>query len=561
MSPNQFVTSVLVVLVAATMGAVIVLQRGSPRRWAIALLFACAITSAASWTNYGRFQDVSVDADASDPGPGRKKVRRNLPFHFHEFVHYYVGAKYFRELGYLGLYDCVALADREIADEEHHAPRIGGWVRDLGDVLADKTYERSLEGCRSEQLPHFSPARWASFKQDVRELARLVDDGAWPGVIFDAGFNPPPSLIVVSSAFTNLVPIRSGTTLTFLLATTFDLVLLILVFLALGRAFGLTTASTALLFFGATFISHYSWNGGSVLRFTWFASIAFGLAALKRGRWALAGALLGAATCDRIFPAAFALFAMVPVALQARRSPRERAVLKRFAVGYGGAVAFFVLASLVFFDASSWRVFFERVGRHGDVYYVMHIGLKKVLTFRDWVPAKNFHGHDGLVRFREWNLQLRETWRSMWPVAVPIQLLLAGGTVWASTRRRPYEAALLGGVVFMFAFNLPANYYYCVLTLVPALLLFGAATAPSASRRHRDLVVYVGFALFWTFTLLAPFMSGDGIVFNHAISTALFAFVLLWLVVWSEVDPRALIRRLRASSSPSPGPPPTAART
>jgi hypothetical protein len=560
-SPNQLVTNVLVVLVAATIGSVIVFQRGRARRWAFVLLFACAITSAAAWTNFGRFQDVSMDADAKDSGPGRKKVHAHLPFHFHEFVHYYVGAKYFRELGYLGLYDCIALADREIADEDRHPPRVSGWVRDLGDVLTDKTFEQSLADCRTEQRPRFTDARWASFKGDVRELARLVDDGAWPGVIFDAGFNPPPSLIVVSSAFTNLVPIRSGSTPTFLIATGFDLVLLVACFVVLARSFGLTMASTALLFFGATFVSHYSWNGGSVMRFTWLASIVFALAALKGRRWALAGALFGAATCDRIFPAAFAVFAMIPIAVRARRSLAERATLKRFAVGYGASIALFVVASVLLFGASSWRTFFERVGRHGDVYYVMHIGLKKVLTFRDWVPSQNFHGHEGLVRFREWNLHLRETWRAMWPIAVPVQLLLAGGAAWAAARRRPHEAALLGGVVFMFAFNLPANYYYCVLTLIPAVLLFGAATTPSASRRWRDFVAYAGFAVFWTFTFLAPFMSGDGIVYNHYLSTALLAFLVLWLAAWSDVDPRALIGRLRASSSPSPAPPPPEART
>lgn len=561
MSPNQLVTSFLVVLVAAMAGVVVVLTRGKARRWAFAALFACAITSAASWTNYGRFQDVSVDADANDTGPGRRKLHRNLPFHFHEFVHYYVGAKYFRELGYLGLYDCIALADRELADEEHRPPRVSGWVRDLADVLTDKTYERSLADCRAGPLPRFSPARWAAFKGDVRELARLVDDGAWPGVIFDAGFNPPPSLIVVSSAFTNLVPIRTGATPTFLIATGFDLALLVVCFVALARSFGFTMASVALLFFGATFVSHYSWNGGSVMRFTWLASIVFGLCALKRERWLLAGALFGAATCDRIFPAAFGLFAMIPIAARARRSAEHRAILKRFGIGYGGAIALLVVASLVAFDASSWRVFFERVGKHGDVYYVMHIGLKKVLTFRDWVPAKNFHGHEGLVRFREWNVQLRETWRATWFLAVPLQLLFAIGAGWAAMRRRPHEAAVIGGVVFMFAFNLPANYYYVVLTLVPAVLLYGAATTPRASRRFRDLVVYGAFAVFWTFTFLAPFLSGDGIVYNHAISTALFAFLLVWLAAWSDLDPRALIGRRRESTSPTPEPSPPAART
>lgn len=524
MSPTQLVTSVLTVMLATTAGAVLVLARGATRRWAFSVLFACALVAAWSWTGFGRLQTISVDADQSETGPSRKKVRLNRPFHFHEFVHYYLGPKYFPELGYLGLYDCIALADSEIAAAEGHAPRVSGWVRDLDDVLADEPYEESLEACRRGARTRFSEERWEAFVSDLRALARMVDDGAWQGVVFDAGFNPPPSLVVVSHAVTSLVPMRA-----YLVATSIDLALLVLCFFLVRRAFGDTTAAAALVFFGTSLVSHYSWNGGSVLRYTWFAAIVAGLSAMKRGRWALAGALLGAATCDRLFPAAFAAFAAAALAMRARRAPELVRPLTRFGAGFGAAIVLLVLASLVVFDAASWRVFFARVLRHGDVYYVMHIGLKKVLTFREWVPAKDFHGHEGLARFREWNVALRETWRAMRPISVPIQAALAGGALVAASRRRPYEAAVLGGVVCMFAFNLPANYYYVVLALVPALSLRAAAT----SGKRRDLVVFVAFALFWTFTCLSPIASGDGIVQNHYVSTALLAFIVLWTVLWA----------------------------
>src|SRR6185295_9774467 len=106
--------------------------------------------------------------------------------------------------------------------------------------------------------------------------------------------------------------------------------LLVACYFAIRSAFGRTTAVVAAITFGATFLSHYSWNGGSVLRFTWLAAILFALAAMKRERWALAGALLATATCDRLFPAAFAAFAMVPVLVRARQSAAHRRILRRF---------------------------------------------------------------------------------------------------------------------------------------------------------------------------------------------------------------------------------------
>ena len=91
--------------------------------------------------------------------------------------------------------------------------------------------------------------------------------------------------------------------------------------------------------------------------------------------------------------------------------------------GFGITVVVLVSASALVFGVSSWRVFFARVTHHSDVYYVMHVGLKKVLTFRNWVRSQNFHGHVGLENFRVWNLRLRETWASMWWITIPVRAL------------------------------------------------------------------------------------------------------------------------------------------
>jgi hypothetical protein len=235
---------------------------------------------------------------------------------------------------------------------------------------------------------------------------------------------------------------------------------------------------------------------------------------------------------------------MVPILVRARTEPAYRAAFKRFAAGFGVTVSVLVLASLLVFDASSWGVFFSRIGRHGDVYYVMHIGLKKVLTYRDWVAAKNFHGHDGLMRFRDWNLQLRATWRSMWPIVLPLQALFAAGTVLASMRRKPWEAALLGGVVFMFVFNLPANYYYAILTLIPAFLLRGAATTTSKMQRYRDFAAFAAFNVFWMFTFVAPHVNGDAIIYDFYICAALLGFLVVWIAMWSDAQVLSRVTRV-----------------
>ncbi|HEY2513747.1 MAG TPA: glycosyltransferase family 87 protein [Polyangiaceae bacterium] len=535
---NQFALNTLLVAIALAAASVLVFERTSPRaalRLGVArVLSACALLAVFAWTNFGGLQTVFVDRPGvRDGAAGRAKVETHLPFHFHEFFHYYLGAKYFRELGYGGLYDCTGLADAEIAEEDGVPRKIGGYIRNLDDVLRDRPYDAALAHCRDEFRPNFSDPRWASFKNDQRALRRLVPDDWWGGAVFDAGFNPPPSWCVVGSAFANAIPIRVAGLPTYLVATSLDMVLALACFLVLRRHFGRAPAAMAAIFFGANFVAAYGWNGGAFLRYTWVTAVVFGLTYAKRERWLLAGVFFACAACDRIFPAAFGVGAAIPLAVRALRSTPARRDLGRLAMGAGATVVGLVLVSTALFGAASWGTFFSRILAHGDVYYVMHIGLKKVLTFRDWVPQQNFHAHAGLERFHDWNMRLHETWAVSRAIALPLQLFALGGAVFASLRRKPHEAGLLLGITAMFFFSLPANYYYVVAALIPAFLLRAAVTAPTRERRLWEYAVLVGFVVMWLCTLLASRMWGDDIVYNHFICQAVLVFLIGWIGVWA----------------------------
>jgi hypothetical protein len=535
---NQLAASVLTVLVAAAVCALMIFareRRDVPRGLGYVVLCGCAALAMASWIRFGQFHTIYVDAHHGEFGSKRSKIEQHRPLHFHEIFHYYLGSKYFREIGYLGLYDCTVLADQEIAREERVSPHITTpYVRDLEDVLNDKKATDALDHCRNDIRPNFSDDRWTSFKDDIRELQRLVPDDWWNAAVYDAGFNPPPSWAVIGSAFSNVIPLRRGTLPTYLVVTSLDILLLVAAFVTLRAAFGKTTAVLAATFFGATFITAYGWNGGGFLRFTWVVALVLGLVALRRGRWVLAGALLGMSACDRIFPAGFAVGAAVPIAYRALKDREQRRILLRMGMGFAGVVVVLVVASSLLFGPSSWSTFFTRILRHGDVYYVDHIGLKKVLVWRSWVPNQNFWLHEGLIRFKNWNLALRDTWAAERPLALALQLLGAGGAVAASLKRRPYEAALLCGIVFMFVFSLPANYYYCVLALVPAFLFRRAATAPTLEARLREYGLLTAFNVFWMLTLIASRVWDDDIVQDYWICLALSLFLLLWIVAWLE---------------------------
>jgi hypothetical protein len=132
--------------------------------------------------------------------------------------HYYMGAKYFREMGYDGLYKCSVIAEDElgtISNDDAGAGLVGTFdltrevrhpdkkVRNLGgdnllipvtDILAHP------EECKS----HFSLERWEKYKADVRFFRIASDKGYWEDMQKDHGFNPPPVWTILGHGFAEL---------------------------------------------------------------------------------------------------------------------------------------------------------------------------------------------------------------------------------------------------------------------------------------------------------------------------------------------------------------------
>jgi hypothetical protein len=238
-----------------------------------------------------------------------------------------------------------------------------------------------------------------------------------------------------------------------------------------------------------------------------------------------------------VFPAGFAVGASIALALG---SVRDRRRLARFAAGFGAVVVGLGAASLLVFGEGDWRVFVARTIRDSSVHNVLHIGLDKILTYRPWVPAQDFSGPEGMLRFRLWNERIDATWASERPLALVAQLAFVLAAVIASRQRAPFEAAVLVGVTAMFCLASPASYYYVVLALVPVVLLRAARedSTPRPPPRERGggvsgLVPLLAFQAFWLVTLLAPVVLGDPIVADLAICAALAIFLCAWIVAWS----------------------------
>src|SRR5215470_11635152 len=94
-------------------------------------------------------------------------------FHFDEFTHvwdiyhYYVGAKYFPELGYTRLYECTV-----IAEAERYGPAALAGRRITNLVTNELEPAASAVADPERCTSHFSAERWQDFKSDIRFFRR-----------------------------------------------------------------------------------------------------------------------------------------------------------------------------------------------------------------------------------------------------------------------------------------------------------------------------------------------------------------------------------------------------
>ncbi len=365
--------------------------------------------------------------------------------------HYYIGGKYFAEIGYGRLYDCTIAA----ADEQ------GLWwvdrldtIRDLQTMSARPAAEitrRASDECRSR----FSAQRWSEFVSDLGWFFDRMSGPVWRWMLNDHGFNPSPIWTLLAS------PLTSATTVEDLpLLVQVDTLLVLAALASIGWAFGFEAMCLAAVVWGTGFMWRYSWVGDAFLRQIWFSSAIIGVCCLRRGHAFVAGGLLAVSAGVRLFPAVFiggyALFAIRRYWETRVWSTEDR----RFAAGASIAAVLLVAASL----AMSGR---------GVEDYLRFAHNTTVLRA---VIIKNFAGFEALLWRIDgttslyWRNEIGPGWISL-GLSKAIRLGVAAGCIlWfgAVVRRvESWEAAALGFALIPLLTSPPGYYFHFVVLAVP----------------------------------------------------------------------------------------------
>jgi hypothetical protein len=426
----------------------------APRRY---LAWLAALTGLAFVAHLGIVRSDSQGALALEaPSP-----------HMHELFHYFLGTKYFAELGYSGLYRAAVLADYEDAPQDFR-PDLA-----MRDLASDRIVARGEVAAQADAIrAPFSPERWAAFKRDVAVFRQAMPE-EWRarGPVIDHGYNGTPLVTAILGGLANQPFLDTPAYLS--LVSLLDPYWLALAAAAIAGLEGGATGLAFLFFAFANPLNEYGFTGGSYFRYDYLLALAGALVALRQGWRATSGVLLAAAAALRLFPAA--LYGCL--LLRDLAGPGWRGRLRsgaRLHVGFAvGALAILLLTSLVPTPdgRNAWGACAANMRKHTGAPSSNLVALSALVGYAPYKDRLVFgdearsHAPAADPSF-DWIDETRRVLAERrWYHAASALALLA--VALASLRGLGAAEALFPALLVVFAILPVTHYYWALLALVP----------------------------------------------------------------------------------------------
>jgi hypothetical protein len=312
----------------------------------------------------------------------------NKFYHRWDQFHYYMGAKYFRELGYGGLYKCTAIAQDELGvvtyinEDNGRTSRIemskevrhpDKKIRNLsGDnlLIPASAVLDNPDDCKK----NFPPERWEKFKADVQFFRIASDKGYWENMQHDHGYNPPPVWTIAGHYLAELHP-ASTRYLQFLAA--FDVAYLAGMFAAIWWAFGWRVFAVGAIFWGCQSSAPIYWTAGAFLRQDWLFYLVLAACLARKRYFKLAGASMVYAGMLRIFPGLAVIGWLVVAGAYLWRHHRMAKHHVQMLIGGVAAAAVLIPLSLHVAGRDSYQKFYHHtIQVHDQTPLTNHMGLR-----------------------------------------------------------------------------------------------------------------------------------------------------------------------------------------
>jgi hypothetical protein len=323
-------------------------------------------------------------------------------YHRWEFFHYYVGSKYYREIGFEGIYTCSAVAESELPDglnspSDH--PKQEVKIRKLRDLRVNLIVDTAEwvdhpEKCKANFA---STERWESFKKDVAFFRKVMWGNYWRDSQKDHGYNPPPVWGITGWLFSSLHP---ATEAYMKLLSCLDVALFAGMFGCVAWAFGWRVMCIAIVFWGSQDASPFYWTGGAFLRQDWLFYTIVSACMIRKKKYFWGGAFMTYGTLLRVFPMFFFTGWLVTAAAyiwkkysEDKEGAFEGGAVEAFkrlthphhrilAAGALAAGLVLIPTSVAVHGTKAWPEFIHHIGVHAGTPLTNHMGWKPVVAHR-----------------------------------------------------------------------------------------------------------------------------------------------------------------------------------
>jgi hypothetical protein len=395
-------------------------------------------------------------------------------YHRHELYHYYLGSKYFTEVGYERLYACTAIAEVELGRGSHIRTLK---IRDLGGSnLLVPTTETYVFSDPDQCKRHFEPDRWRSFKSDVAWFESSARGDYWDNMRGDHGYNPPPVWTMTGKFFADLAAPSDAF---FKLLASIDVMLQLGVLLMLNWAFGWRVMTLAAVFFGCNLPANIHWTCGAFLRQDWVFFFTAAICLARKRRFELSGAALAWSSLLRIFPVvAFTGVGLIMAFhwLRHRRLHRDHI---RFALGALLAGTLLIGASVRVTGADAYPDFVTHIRAHKSTPLTNNMGLEMIVA-HDWSGRMVFTRDLRLADdMSAWMSHYAERVKAMRPVIILISLVVFAWTAWALRRIKRLWAGIILSIPLLMSVLCLTCYYYAFFFAAAALTALVPALGPA----------------------------------------------------------------------------------
>jgi hypothetical protein len=446
-------------------------------------------------------------------------VRYSEYYHRHEFFHYYLGSKYFKEIGYNQLYECTAVAEIELGRGATVAKRE---IRDLRVNLIKQVKDTYILTDPGQCKNRFTAARWEDWKKDVDWFYHSSVGSYWDNMQKDHGYNPPPVWTMTGKFFGSFAPAGDRY---FKILSMIDVAFHVGIVLLFYWAFGFRVMAVATVFWGCNAPANFYWTGGAFLRQDWLFFLVAALCLARKRKFFWAGGSLMWSGLLRVFPLIFFGGWAIMVVFEIIRRIRfgttgsETTIkgapaikIERGLLGYlhpdhrrliaGALVAFVGLgsASLAVCGVDSYKQFFgHTIKVHNATPLTNHMGLETMLV-ANWDGRMRFLRDDNMDDpFEGWKQGRIDRFKMMKPLFILICAGVFGWTAWALRRTKLLWVGLALSVCLVISLTNLTCYYYSLFLVAPALIAVRPSLGPPlvATSGISTILLYAPTGFYW----------------------------------------------------------------